>query len=195
MILKKENMMNLRYDNWMVKLINSTFDIYPRSLCSFFWLLVFSLVLYPVLVPTRLLIWGGKKVSNDINLPIAAGIFAISCTIIVLFFIVLIWGSIVTEDKEALNVFMNNSILFLFGSPLRAFATIWWTQIVGLGVALLIGYLVELNDKRKVETWMKLRNAGYPKPKVTFFDVIAKFLKAKKAKMCPIIHYTNDEKE
>ncbi|ADQ53197.1 conserved hypothetical protein [Aeromonas phage 65] len=97
--------MNIKTSSWHYRFINSFFDTVPRSLCPYFWKVVWGLMLVTGMV--LLLLGASFSIGVSIleffavNIGLVAmisapfvGVFAIAIAIIVLVFIAISWGEV-----------------------------------------------------------------------------------------------------
>lgn len=153
--------MQISKKSWHFKLLDY-YVIYPKNLCSYFWLVVFLSLIYPFDRAYKLLrihVYLKYKVTkfwwNYILAPISISILS---------FYFLFGDS------------WMDSFPFSFGLPIAILISIGMLELVFLGLYFLVEFLCFI-DKRKKEKEPK-------KPNLLF-----EYLKAKKQKICPLIEY------
>ncbi|MES2287598.1 MAG: hypothetical protein V4547_18025 [Bacteroidota bacterium] len=179
--------MKIKKDSWMVWMIDQAFEVKPKSLCTFFWALIGSIVLAPLAYPVVIYNLIVKFILKN---RISTMHYGLGCIITL--------ASVGFCGKYYQHYYLNQEYTLM---DVLKHSPIWMLVIIG-GVSAFIGmifgiiYLAGILED-KAELKREKRNndmldkfsepVAQKKP-----NVIIEFIKAKKQKVCPIIEYVED---
>lgn len=175
--------MNIKKNSWMLWLIRSTYGIekwdtwkYPKSLCTFFWEFVVSLILLPVAYLTHVY-----------NLIIEDTEFSFAPSLLLTVFGYVLSYRIV-EDAFNINIVSQ----YGFAGSWFIFAT---TGAIAIVILMILIVLSWLGIKKLCGLLVDLYRLIFPahefasRPKEKNPSIVWEFIKAKKRKICPLIDY------
>lgn len=188
--------MELNLNNWKIKLIRSTFEIYdenklPKSLCMFFWTFISSIVIFPFALFTHLInikfFMTNEK--HDINMGFFPGV-----AILLIFGVIGFKMSMIFNFMH-INASTSDSFVWWLSSRVGLFyyyATIALAFFISL--LFIIFFVSNFVKKMKADREFKKQSspeyidkASQPRQPSVLFQ----YFKAVKEKACPIITYKN----
>jgi hypothetical protein len=196
----KNSFMQLRLNSWKVKLVRSTFGIdyyeLPKSLCSFFWLFVLSVVLLPFVLYGHLL--NVKFLFGKNHNPLSN---AVACGMMTFFGIGVLGHEMTSAGFLKFSHIIDFSYFDSWSKSLSLIPALYYYSLIGLIIIVPIGYLlylliVYLSDKYdqrqdRIKNDIKKRKIF----KENKNSLTIEYIKAIKNKVCPLINYIEDEKK
>ena len=183
--------MKINYNSTSSKLYRWFYDTHrmPKTLCPYFWKLVFAWVLTIILSPLLLPTWIVRKVTNDIDENVPVGPYALMG--------ILIYSAILAVI--GVGVFISSYWIIYYQKTLgySLYLTGGVVTFIGLIGSITWGIMKlkdRIRDRRTKRTiWDDnigdyVPNPNYKEPKPS---ILVEFIKAKYHKYCPKIDWEN----
>lgn len=178
--------MKIKKNSWMVWMIEQAFETTPKSLCTFFWLLVGSIVLMPLAYPIFFYNIYVDKIRKDCWSTLHYGVGVL---------------------LNVLGIFLSSQYFahYYLRKELTPAIVFGWSPVflvlLCLAISILAWFILALiNIIFKIERYYQNKRASkeYENKKIMVVhatnkkkkpNVIIEYIKAKKQKVCPIIEY------